>query len=151
MQTKTWITLIILCLFLGACTNQTSPEQTADNNNYSVIQTSSSYKQDTANHVKSYLDRNEAFNEVYAVNTDSKLLVAVQPRQIDRFQLKEFRKTLEEDLKDEIHPLQLELSTDKKIALELEKIEEQLKEKQLSKEELKKELERIIKLSKEQT
>jgi len=143
--------LIILCLFLGACTNLSSPDQAIDDNNYTVIQTSSSYNQDAANKVKKYLDRNEDFNEAYAVNTDSKLIVAVVPKQMDRFQLKELRKTLENNLKDEIHPLKLELSTDKKIALEIEKIEEKLLAKQLTKKELNKELERIIKLSKEQT
>lgn len=146
-----WIILLIFFLLLSACTNTAQPKQNANEEKFSVIHTSTAYQQDTSNKVKAYIERNEAFNEVYAVNSDSQILIAVIPEHQERFQLKDFRKELEKELKDEIQPIKLELSTDRKIALELGKLEEKLKNNTLSKKELHKELERIIKLSKEQT
>lgn len=151
MHTKKWIIPVIFYLLLSACTNTSAPGQAANEDDYTVIRTSTGYNQDTSNKVKEYIGENEAFDEVYAVNTDSKVIVAVIPKHRDRFHLKGFRSDLEKGLKDEIHPVKLELSTDKKIALELEKLEENLEKKSISKKKLEKELERIIKLSKEQT
>ncbi|GEM_PF-926453 len=146
-----WILLLTFFLLLSACTNTAQPEQNANEDKFSVIHTSTAYQQDIANKVKAYIERNEAINEVYAVNSDSQILIAIVPKHQERFQLKDFRKELKEELKDEIHPMKVDISTDKKIALELEKLEKKIKNNALSKKELQKELERILKLSKEQT
>lgn len=151
MQVKKWLMPIIIIVFLSACANSSPTELPSNEEKYSVIRTSSSYKQDTANKLKEYVNDNKEFNEVYAVNTDSEVLIAVDPKHHDRFRLEDFRKKLEKDLKDEIHPLKLELSTDKKIQLEVKKLEEELENKSLSRKQLKKNLDRIIKLSKEET
>lgn len=142
---------LTIFLLLSACTNTAQQETNTQEEEFSVIHTSTAYQQDISNKLKTYMEQNESFNEVYAVNSDSQILIAVIPKHQDRFQLKDFRKELEKDLNDEIHPLKLELSTDQKIALELEKLEDKLKNTALSKKQLNKELERIIKLSKEQT
>lgn len=151
MRLKKWFMPIIIILLLSACANSSPDEQSTNDEKYSVIRTSSSYKQDTSNKLKKYVNENEEFNEVYAVNTDSEVLIAVDPMHHDRFRLEDFRKKLEKDLKNEIHPLKLELSTDKKIQLELKKLEEELENKNLSRKQLEKNLDRIIKLSKEET
>ena len=154
MQTQKWVIPIIIYLLLSGCANNSSSENTGsetDEGEYSIIHTTSSHSQSPANEVKNYIDNREEFNEIHAVNTDEQVLIAITPKHHERFRLAEFRKELEKDLKDKIEPLKIELSTDKKIALELKDLEEKLEKKSISKKQLEKEFKRILKLSKEET
>lgn len=147
MPVKSWMLFVILILILSACSNTASQEQEEP----SLIQTSTTINQSAANHAKEFIQANEDYDAVYAVNTFDKIVIAVLPKHHDRFQLEDFRKELESKLDSEIRQMDLEVTTDKKIALELEKIEERMSNNDISKHQLEKEIDRIIQLSKEET
>ena len=154
MQTQKWVIPIIIYLILSGCANNSLKENTENETaegKYSIIHTTSSHNQSPANEVKNYINDREEFSEIYVVNTDSQVLIAITPKHHERFRLADFRKELEKDIKDEIDPLEIELSTDKKIAIELKELEEKLEKKSISKKQLEKEFKRIVKLSKEET
>ncbi|MHA6252028.1 hypothetical protein [Oceanobacillus sp. CAU 1775] len=151
MPFRLWILPVILLLILSACTNTTNPDEQRQKNNISFSQTSTNINQNTAAFVKKFIKANKDHEEVYAVNTTDKLILAVIPKQHDRFQLKDFRKEIEKELGYELRQMDLEVTTDRKIALEIEALEEKIRNKKISKHDLEREMERIIKLSKEET
>ena len=154
MQAQIWVIPIIMYLLLSGCANNSTTENTGtemDEEKYSIIHTTSSHSQSPANELKNHIKNRDEFTDIYAVNTDSQVLIAITPKHHERFRLADFRKELEKDIKDRIDPLEIELSTDKKIAIELKDLEEKLEKKSISKKQLEKEFKRILKLSKEET
>lgn len=151
MPVKSWILSVILIFLLSACSNTASPTDKPQQNDLLLIQTSTNIDQNAANHAKNFIQTNKDYDAVYAVNTFDKIVIAVLPKHHDRFQLKEFRKELESELESEIRQMDLEVTTDKKIALELEKLEGKISNNDISKHHLEKEIDRIIQLSKEET
>lgn len=138
--------IVLLC----GCSNTTSSDKPNDSG-VSITQTSTNYQQEASQQAKRLIANEHEINEIFAVNNDKLLVIGVDPKQHDRLQLKELRKTFKEILESNGIKQDIELSTDQKIILELRKLEEQLDNGALSKKQLNKELERIQKLSKEQT
>ena len=75
-----------------------------------------------------------------AVNSNLDLYIAVTPEHHERFGLKPLRKKLQKQLSDEHPTFDVRVSTDKKIFMLLEKLERKIKEKELSKDEINKQL-----------
>lgn len=141
---------LLLLLILNACaTNDTG--QSANETNPSILRTSTNHKQEPSNYAKELILEEHEVNEVIAINNDKVIIIAVDPKHHDRLQLKELKNNLKDSVESAFNKHEIELSTDQKIILELRKLEEQLVNGDLSKAELNKELERIRKLSKEQT
>ena len=140
----------LLLLVLNACaTNNTG--QSANETNPSILRTSTNYNQEPSEHAKELIEQEHEINEVIAINNDDVIVIAIDPKQHDRLQLKKLEKNLKDSVESSFHKHKIELSTDQKIVLELRKLEEQITNGTLSRAALKKELERIRKLSKEQT
>ncbi|WBX79732.1 hypothetical protein PD280_19070 [Virgibacillus salarius] len=79
------------------------------------------------------------------------MLIAIEIQHGKRFQLGKIREQLTKQMKKEFKNLKVELSTDKKIVMELEKLEKSIQSKSYSKKKLEKKLKKLIEFSKEQT
>lgn len=107
--------------------------------------------QQAADQAKNFLSYYEEVQSVRAVNHDGQLLIAVELNHHDRFSLDKIERELKREVKKQYNDMEITLSTDKKILLELTKLEEAITNNDISREDIKKELNRIKKLSKEQT
>lgn len=107
--------------------------------------------QRSADEAKYILLNKDEVKWVRAVQSKDLLIVAVELEHWNTFQskklTKEMKKTLEKDLKSK----KIELTTDHKIFIELEKLENKIMNNDISEKKLDKDLKRIQKLMKEQT
>lgn len=149
---RTWIIIFLLLLIGSACQEETTEENGENNNgtNPSILRTATKHEQRTSEQAEAIVHKEHEFKEVTAVNSDDLIVIGVDPLHHDRFRLNEFRNDLKNNIESSFKSYDVELSTDKKIILELNKLKEQLKEESVSQAQLKKELERIRNLSKEQ-
>ncbi|MFC0270421.1 hypothetical protein ACFFIX_02970, partial [Metabacillus herbersteinensis] len=81
--------------------------------------------------------------------TDKELLLAVKVDQFDRFRLKKIEKKVKSDLEKTYPDHKIEVSTDSKIFLELEQLEQKLQKDKTKMKTLKKEFDKIKSLMKE--
>lgn len=115
------------------------------------ISSNQGYDQHVANRAKERVSKHEEIASVKAINTEQQLLIAVEVNQFDRFGLKEIREKLKREVKTEFPDLKVIISTDKKIFLELDQLEQDLLNKKIDKKTLNKRFNEVMKLEKEQT
>jgi Sporulation lipoprotein YhcN/YlaJ (Spore_YhcN_YlaJ) len=149
--TISFLLLTSIGLISGCAGNQ---NQFADNNddaNIVKVHTSKSIDQSIANQAKEKVIKEEEILGVKAVNTDKELLIAVEVNHMDRFRLKEIEKKINQKTEKQFPNHEVTISTDSKIFLELEKLENKMKKNKLDNKKLEKELKRIKSLSEELT
>ncbi|MBU5266475.1 YhcN/YlaJ family sporulation lipoprotein [Virgibacillus proomii] len=155
MQIGKWIGMVALVVTLVACGNDSALEPPTNQKNEKInltkISTEQPVSQKPANKAKDLLSYYPEITKINAVNTDKILLLTVEIKHMKRFKLADIRKELKKEMKKTFPDLKIEVSTDKKIVLELEKLEKQIQENKLTKKELKKEVKRLIEFSKEHT
>ncbi|NEU31035.1 hypothetical protein GN156_09625 [bacterium LRH843] len=86
--------------------------------------------------------------EVKGVNDENKIYLAPTVKHFDRFRLKEIRKAGHDSVKKRFPNATVHLSTDKKVFIELGKLEQQLKQKQISKKHFKEKLKKMEEMMK---
>src|SRR5690606_29761018 len=86
----------------------------------------------------------EEITGIKAVNSDKEMIIAVQIKHMKRFFLAKHRKAWQKEMEKQFPGWKVELSTDKKIYLELDKLEEKINNDTLLKDEFKKEEKRPI-------
>lgn len=152
MRTQKLLILIILS-FLVACNTNTKQESQKDPSTTepTKISTSSIPDQSPSEQAKKTLRKFDEITNVHAINNNKKLLVALEVNQMDRFKLTKLRKKASAKLKKQFPDVKTELSTDKKLIIEVNKLEEEVKQKNITKQTLKKEIKHLIKLMKEKT
>jgi len=97
--------------------------------------------QSQADEAKQIVLTMEEVVEIKGVNNNkNKLYLAPRVKHFDRFRLNDIRKKGYDSIKNRYPEAKIFFSTDKKIFIELEKLEEQLKNKSISEERLNKEL-----------
>ncbi|MFD2628206.1 hypothetical protein [Oceanobacillus kapialis] len=155
MSIKRWLLLISLLCILSSCGNDTALEPSHNENEAIDLKHISTSDQDTsqqyANRAKESLRKYPEITAVKAANTSKQLIVAIQVEQGKRFNLAGIRKQLKKEMNEKFPKLKVEVTTDKKIVIELEKLEEKLESKEMSKKSVEKRVKEIIELSKEQT
>ena len=143
-----FFSLAIVCA--GCGTDETMESQSSlDINPLSAKP--SLFDQSPSNMAKESLMEYEEITGIKAVNSDKEMIIAVQIKHMKRFFMAKHRKAWQKEMEKQFPGWKVELSTDRKIYLELDKLEEKINNDTLSKDELKKEMKHIIKLSKEQT
>jgi hypothetical protein len=153
MRTK-WSVLFLFLIILSACQDETTSNfnnLNQEDNNPSILRTGSNYKQEISRQVEKVVYEDHEYEDVVAVNSDDLLVVAVKPKHHDRLRLKEIRKELKDTVETSFPSYEVELSTDQKIIWELNDLQQRISDGSLTQEELKKEMERIRKLSRKQT
>lgn len=107
--------------------------------------------QQAANLAKQIISEQEQVEGVRAVNNGDELLIGIKLNHHDRINMDNLEKTFRKKMKRNFSDMKVTLSTDEKIHLELKNLEEDLQANRLSKEKFEKRLQKIIKLSKEET
>jgi preprotein translocase subunit SecF len=144
----------LISLLITGCGNETGKQSGTKNSvNITNISNQNVYDQEPSNKAKKLVAAKKNVTAIDAVNTDKKMIIAIEVPHHERFQLKDIRDKLTKELKKQFkqEEITVELSTDQKIIWELEKLEEKLQKNNISNKELKKEIKRISKLMKEQT
>lgn len=85
----------------------------------------------------------EGIIEATAVNTNLDLYIAIKPEHHERFGLKPLRSKLKKKLSDENPTFDIHVSTDKKIFMLIEELENKIKKKKVSNDGIKKQLKLI--------
>ncbi|GEN30600.1 hypothetical protein HNQ35_001475 [Cerasibacillus quisquiliarum] len=109
------------------------------------------HDQHLSNQIKEYLASDKNLSMINAVNAGKDVIVTIDIPHIKRFKLATIRKKLEKDIKEEFNLNNVRVSTDQKIIIELDKLENRIERSEMTAEEIKSEVDRIIKLSKEET
>ncbi|MDQ0214089.1 hypothetical protein J2S13_000484 [Oikeobacillus pervagus] len=153
--TKLKIFLLLLTIIgIGSGCNENQNQMGYDNKDLSISQvdtTSKPIDQSIANQAKEKMITKDEITDVMAVNTDKELLVAIKVENFNRFRLKSIEKTVKSDLEKMYPNHKVVVSTDKKMFWELEKIEQRLQKNNTNKKRLKKDLQKLESLIKEQT
>ncbi|HZH62941.1 MAG TPA: YhcN/YlaJ family sporulation lipoprotein [Metabacillus sp.] len=143
--------IIIIMMIASGCNTVNNSNK---NNKTNITNVSYQQKKDvntSADVEKLLMDEKEVHNAI-AVSTDKKILIAVVINQMERFRIEEIEKRLKKMIEDEYPKHDVDLSTDKKIFLELEKLKRKINEQEdMSEKKIKKELKRIKSLSEELT
>ncbi|GGP14584.1 hypothetical protein [Oceanobacillus neutriphilus] len=147
MNSRKITLLVLFIIFLTGCNHNESSY--SDDPNITHLSTSSN--QEAAVQAKELLTDRDDIEAVHAVNTKDTLLVTIEIPHHERFSLKEKTKTYQKELKQTFPNFTIELSTDKKIIIEITELEEKITKNALTEDEIKKQMEKIIHLSKEQT
>lgn len=113
----------IISIILTGCTNNLNNEKKI--NVTKVTSKETLNDQSISNHVKELLVKEKEVRDVKAVNTDKEIIVDAAINHMDRFQLKDIEKRLTKMVEKENPNHKVTLSTDKKIFLELEKLEKE--------------------------
>ncbi|WJE52474.1 YhcN/YlaJ family sporulation lipoprotein [Bacillus cereus] len=102
-----------------------------------------SFNQSIAQEAKKKILAMEEILEVRAVNSNTDLYLAVKPEHHERFQLKPLRTKIKKQLKDENPTFDIYVSTDRKIFMLLDKMENKIKKKEADKADIKKQFKTI--------
>lgn len=146
---------ILCCLFLLliGCTNNDPTYQSTKKDDLELTKLKSDVPvdQNPANQAKEYLSHFEEVSAVRAVNYENDLVIAVDINHHDRFQLDHLEKELTKDVKKNFSNMEITFSTDRKILIELKRLEEDIQNRNVSEDGIKKRLQKIKKLSREET
>lgn len=151
------IYIAFICFFtLAACNQDTEEGKTGKNQNQQpnveqIKNQKDTITQQPSKKAKRLLSQFEEITEIHAVNTKHTLLVTVEIEHHERFTLKKKQKQYQKLLEQEFKGEHVEVSTDKKIVIETKELEKQVKENKLTQAEINKEMDRIIRFSREQT
>ncbi|MFE0505607.1 YhcN/YlaJ family sporulation lipoprotein [Peribacillus butanolivorans] len=148
---KTFLFLITVIGFVSGCSGKSNQMDNNKNLNISKVHTSSPIKQSVANQAKDRLLAEEEVSDVKAVNSDKELLVAVKVDNFDRLRLKSVKKQAKSDLENMFPDYKILISTDQKMFLELDQLEQKLEKDKTKMDSLKKDFKKIKSLMKEQT
>ncbi len=107
--------------------------------------------QQPADQAKNILSEYDEVEAVRAVNDGDMLVIGVKLHHNDRFRMDDIERNLRKKVKKNFSDMDITLSTDEKIHIELTKLEDELVNKKISKDDVKKRIKKIKKLSEEKT
>jgi hypothetical protein len=156
MPVMKWLFIIsIIALIAGCNTNDSVLEPAGTpNNDINLMKISKNHEVDQhiSNQAKESMRKYAEITTAKAVNTDKKMLMSVEVEHNERLNLARIEEQLKKEMEEQFPNITVELSTDKKIVIELDKLEKELqKDNTYSPKKLEKELDKLISLSKEQT
>lgn len=105
-------------------------------------------EQNHADEAKQIVLSMEEVIEVKGVNDEENIYLAVDVKHFDRFRLKEIRKQGHDAVKKRYPHANVHLSTDRKIFIELGKLEQELKQKKISEQRFKEKLKKTEEMMK---
>ncbi|WP_077622206.1 YhcN/YlaJ family sporulation lipoprotein [Sediminibacillus massiliensis] len=135
------ISFVLLFVLLAGCNTNEKDNRTAIKDpNYDLTQVNSlpAVNQAVANEAKEAVLKKGPIIGARSVNTDKELLIAVEVKQMDRFRLKELKKDVKKTLEKKYPEKKIEVSTDKKLFIEIDKLESKIQNQKIDKKELNK-------------
>ncbi|WP_174613076.1 hypothetical protein [Virgibacillus ihumii] len=145
------ITIIGLILFLTSCSTVDNSATQEDGINLSYITSNHNIDQHASNQAKEMLRKHDTITSIHAVNTDKKMLIAIEVHHRHRLRLSNIRKYLQKEMEKAFPDRKVEVSTDKKAVIELNRLEKAIDSNKISKKKLKKEINHLTNLMHEQT
>lgn len=149
--------VVIISLFslIGCANNDDTKTPLEQINNHSPelmkLSTQGVTEQRISNQAKQSISKHPEVSEVRAINVNNDLFIAIDIRQRDRFSLDKIEKKLKKKIDREFPKMTVTLSTDQKFIIEVEKLEKQIDKNELNKDTLQKRVDKLKKLSKEET
>jgi hypothetical protein len=119
--------------------------------NISKVHTSNPIDQTAANQAKDKLMNQDEVADVKAVNSNKELLVAIKVENFDRLHLKKIEKKSQTELEDMFPEYKILVSTDQKMFIELEQLEQELEKDHTKMDSLNRDFKRIKALLNEKT
>lgn len=136
------IIIIFIMISLVGC-------QMNEQNNMKPLQINDAIVEQTkANRAKEIVQSMEEVTEVRGVSYDNSIYIASHVKPFDRFFLNEIRKKAHDAIKKRYPEATVHVSTDEKLFIEIEKLEQQLKKQSISKEKLSKRLKELDEMMK---
>lgn len=142
------LTLSLFLLVSTGCFPQKSEDksnQISNTDNKDVV------NQQPANETKQFLNDYEEVSRSFAVNHNQDLLVAIDIDHEDRFQLDGLEKKLRKKLNDHFDTFKIALSTDQKLLIELEQLENEIETGNITEKKIAKRIKKLKKLMKKKT
>ncbi|TCP31781.1 sporulation lipoprotein YhcN/YlaJ [Scopulibacillus darangshiensis] len=155
MNTKAFIyyfiPIIILSAGLAGCSAHSGQDHNKNNGQFTEISNKKVNDQSVSNQAEQELAKRKDITKVRAVNTDKELLLAFKVLQHDRFRLIKIESQVKSGLSKKYPRYKINVSTDQKIFLEIERLEKEIKANKVDEDKLKKTLNHLKKLMKEKT
>jgi len=151
--------LLIVTLAVGVisgCTNE-EKEQQQSLQNANLLRTGTGHAaqtlldQSVARKAAKRVEKMREIKDAIAVNTNEKLLLAYQVKQMQRFRLKQIEKDVRKELKKQFPNHDIIISSDIKLFWKTEELIEKMEKKDMSEKEIDKEINKIEKLGNELT
>ena len=145
-----WLcSILVIVILLGGCNGNQSINSDKEDGKYQVSMVQQD--QTIAKEAEQKVLKIEEVTEAVAVNVDKKILLGFRVKQFSKFRIKQIEKKVNEALKKHFPEYDTTASSDIKINIETMKIKNRLKTKDYQTEKFKKDVEKIQKLSREQT
>lgn len=151
MNQQKIVYLLILTLSIFIIAGCTPEQPKYESSQISNISNSKNKNLQNANEAKQFLSDYDEVSRIHAVNHNKDLLIAIDINHEDRFQLDNLEKNLRNKLKERFKNLNITLSTDQKLLIEVEQLEHKLENEMISDKELTKKIKKLQKLTKEKT
>ncbi|MFA8439532.1 YhcN/YlaJ family sporulation lipoprotein [Pueribacillus sp. YX66] len=145
---KRKLALLIIFFILAGCQLN---EQETEHPILTETSSDSTISQSIANQAVNTVLQREEVTKANAVNTDKLLLLAFEVEQFERFNLKIIEKKIKKQLNEQFKDIEVVVSYDPKIMLEIEKLQAKVESNNIDTKKLKKETKKIVKLKREKT
>src|SRR5699024_9175140 len=133
---RAFITICILLLLVSCGKSPNMDSNSTIDIQFTNVKTTQSLLQETANSAKNILSQHDNITTVKAVSSKKNLVLAFEIDHLKRFNLEKIRKKVQKQMDEEFPDLDVIVSTDKKIILELDRLEEKIRSDSISKKEL---------------
>jgi|SRR5690625_1535863 len=140
---------LLTSIFIGACQNNDT-EQNNHASPYMKLSTLEQYDQGISNHIKVRLNKREQLSKIHAVNDEKNILIAFDVDHHHRFTLGKIEQEIQKEIEKLFPEHEVTVSTDLKILLSLEELEKEIHEGTISQERISKELNLLVKLTKDE-
>ncbi|MFF2458245.1 YhcN/YlaJ family sporulation lipoprotein [Peribacillus simplex] len=147
-----FFSILIVLLMTGCSANSSQTDINKDRGlNISKVHTSNPIDQTVANQAKDKLVNQDEVADAKAVNSNKELLVAIKVENFDRLRLKKIKKKSQTELEDMFPDYKILVSTDQKLFIELEHLEQKLEKDHTKLDSLNRDFKRIKSLLNEKT
>ncbi|MGE7762742.1 YhcN/YlaJ family sporulation lipoprotein [Peribacillus sp. NPDC097895] len=143
--------LIIVLLITGCSTNSSQIDNKDQDLEIRKVHTNNPIDQSVANQAKDTLSNADGVTDVKAVNSNKELLVALKVENFDRLRLKKIEKKAQTELKNTFPDYKILVSTDQKMFIELDQLEQKVERDHTKIESLIKDFKRLKALLNEKT
>ena len=136
------VSILLIILLMGCQANNDQDVRSLQLEGHAVID------QHQSDRAKKIVSSMKEVIEVKGVNVEKDIYLAPNVKHFQRLRLQKIRKQGHDAVKKQFPDANVHLSTDKKIFMELDKIEQELKNKQISEKRLKEKLKKIEEMMK---
>lgn len=140
---KIFLCVILLSAFAGCNQKKETDNKTAKGNTPFTRVSTNSFSQSAAMQAKKQVLAMEGIIDAKAINTDKELYLSVKPAHYKRFQLKKLKKEIAQKLQQSHPNMKSYVSTDSKISMLLEKLENRIERGDADKDTIQKQIKKI--------